>query len=416
MSPSRYSTALAALLPALCWQPHPALASEVADMTRAALESGRFDKARDELDKRLAAKPDNELVLADAMLGFTQAIQHYGIAQFTFGLRPPKSASIPLLRLPVPPNPSPKEVTYEAQREALQHFLDDLAKVDATLAKLGPADTKIVVDLNKIAFDFTGGGKAEDVLTMIDLMTGVNPRGPEAKKGEKFEVAFDRADALWLRGYVNLLSATIEFFLAYDWHESFEDAAPIFYPKVAKRTIPAGLSIGTIKNGGWFEDSPAFADMLALLHTAHWPVAEPARMKAVLAHLKSAVALSRESWKAIEAETDDDREWIPSPKQKNGVLPGMPVTAEFVATWRAALDDFDAVLDGKKLVPHWRLTKGINLKKVFEEPRLFDAVLWATGHAAAPYAEDGETISQENWSRWNRGMGGNFLPYAFYFN
>jgi hypothetical protein len=43
-------------------------------------------------------------------------------------------------------------------------------------------------------------------------------------------------------------------------------------------------------------------------------------------------------------------------------------------------------------------------------------VLWATGHAAAPYAQDGPMISQDNWNRWQRGFGGNFLPYAFYIN
>ena len=407
--------AAVALLPALAHS--PARAGEAADVTRAALESALFDKAIATLDGKVKAKPgDNEARFGEALLLFAKAVQNYGIAQFVYGLQPPKSASIPLLRLPVPVNPLPKEVTYAAQRGALQAFLEDLAKAEAALAAMTGADVKIPLDLNRVAFDFTGGGKAEQVTSMIEVMTGINPRGPDPKKGEKFEVAFDRADAIWLRGYLHLLSATIEFFLAYDWHETFEAAGPLFYPKVAGRAIPAGLSIGALKDGGMFADSPNFADMLALLHTAHWPLAEPARMKSALAHLKSAVALSRDNWVAIEAETDDDREWMPSPKQKNGVLPGMPITAEFVATWRGALDDFEAALDGRKLVPHWRLTKGLNLKKIFEEPRLFDAVLWATGHAAAPYTQDGEMISQENWNRWNRGFGGNFLPYAFYFN
>ena len=411
-------TALAALalLPTLALT-LPARAGDSADATRAALESALFDKTIATLDARLKAKPDdNEARFGEGLLLFAKAIQNYGIAQFTYGLQPPKGANFPLLRLPVPVNPLPREISYEAQRGMLQALLDDLAKVDVMLAQMGPADTKIVLDLNKVAFDFTGGGRAEQVTSMIEVMTGVNPRGTNGKGGEKFEVAFDRADALWLRGYVHILSSTIEFFLAYDWHETFEAAGGLFYPKMAVQTIPKGLSLTSLGSRSFFGDEPAFADMLALLHTMHWPVAEPARMKAVLAHLKTSIALSRETWKAVEAESDDDREWLPSPKQKSGVLTGMPITAEFVATWKIALDDFEAALDGKKLVPHWRLTKGINMKKVFEEPRLFDAVLWATGHAAAPYTQDGPMISQENWNRWQRGFGGNFLPYAFYIN
>ena len=412
---TRAVAAALALLPALALA--PVHAGESAEATRAALETAVFDKAIAALDSKLKATPDDtEARFGEGLLLFAKAIQNYGIAQFTYGLQPPKGANIPLLRLPVPVNPLPREITYAAQRATLQSLLDDLAKVDAMLAGMGPGDTKIVLDLNKVAFDFTGGGKAEQVTSMIEVMTGINPRGDNPKGGDKFEVAFDRADALWLRGYVHILSATIDFFLAYDWHETFEAAGGLFYPKVAGATIPKGLSLSSLGSRSFFGDEPAFADLLALVHTAHWPVAEPARMKTVLGHLKSAIALSRENWKAIEAETDDDREWLPSPKQKNGVLPGMPITAEFVATWKIALDDFEAALDGKKLVPHWRLTKGVNLKKVFEEPRLFDMVLWATGHAAAPYTQDGPMISQENWNRWQRGFGGNFLPYAFYIN
>jgi hypothetical protein len=139
-------------------------------------------------------------------------------------------------------------------------------------------------------------------------------------------------------------------------------------------------------------------------------------MSRVRSHLKQVVALSRESWKAILSETDDDREWIPAPTQKNGVLPGMAVTRQRVDTWLAALDDFEAVLDGRMLLPHWGLEKGFNLKRVFEEPGRFDLVLWATGHAAAPYLEDGPVISQESWRLWQQVFRGDFLSFAAYFN
>ena len=43
-------------------------------------------------------------------------------------------------------------------------------------------------------------------------------------------------------------------------------------------------------------------------------------MKSALAHLEAMIALSRESWKFILAEPDDDHEWVPNPKQ-HSVLP-----------------------------------------------------------------------------------------------
>ena len=62
------------------------------------------------------------------------------------------------------------------------------------------------------------------------------------------------------------------------------------------------------------------------------------------------VRLSRLSWKEILAETDDDREWVPAPKQTSRAIAALPVTQEIVDGWLAVLDDIDAVLDGRKLI------------------------------------------------------------------
>lgn len=163
-------------------------------------------------------------------------------------------------------------------------------------------------------------------------------------------------------------------------------------------------------------DSTTIADVLAWVHSVRWPLAEPDRLKAAHGHLKQVVSLSRESWKAILAETDDDREWIPGPHQKNGVLNIGPVTDEIVSGWLATLDEFDAVLDGRKLLPHWRFALGINLKKILYEPKPFDLLLMATGQGAVPFLEKGDTITWETWERWQRTFNRNFPMYAAWFN
>jgi hypothetical protein len=95
-------------------------------------------------------------------------------------------------------------------------------------------------------------------------------------------------------------------------------------------------------------------------------------------------------WKFILAETDDDNEWIPNPRQ-TGVI-GVKVTQEMIDAWLETLDEAEQILKGKKLIPFWRGKageRGVNLRRVFTEPRTFDPIEWFQGTAAAPYLEKG---------------------------
>ena len=160
------------------------------------------------------------------------------------------------------------------------------------------------------------------------------------------------------------------------------------------------------------------AEYVALLHEIHLPVAEPARLKGVLAHLEATVALSRSSWRSILAETDNDHEWVPNPQQDT-VVPAGRVTDEMVRTWTEFLDEFEAILQGRKLLPFWRggdSKVGINLRRVFADPRPFDLVFWVQGTAAAPYLETGDVSSKETWGRINRVFQGEFVGFAIWFN
>jgi hypothetical protein len=158
------------------------------------------------------------------------------------------------------------------------------------------------------------------------------------------------------------------------------------------------------------------ADQIAFLHLVHWPAGDRVRMLRVRDHLKAAVQLSRDTWRAILAETDDDREWLPSPKQVNRAVPGLPITDDMVKGWHVILDDIDAVLDGRKLLGHWRFNQGIDLRMVFEQPQPFDLVLWGTGHGVVPFLKSGPTVSNATWQQWSRSFGNNFLGYAFFIN
>jgi hypothetical protein len=391
-----------------------AWAGEAADYTRQALEAGTLDGADQELARRLQVNSaDDEARFGHAMVRFVKAIETFGRHHYRYGLAP--KLPVPFLRIPVPPNPNPETLTYEAQRSAFRRLLDDLTEVERTLDSVGSKDVKIAIDLAKVRLNFAGEAPGTHPTTLVQLIASLlpgNPVSPEGSEEPPFEVAFDRADAFWLQGYCHLLSAGIEFILAHDWRDSFDRAAGLFYPSLR---LPDAASSGELDRNLGGEAGP-IADAIALAHEIRWRPIHPERLQNVRTHLKQVVALSRRSWQFILAETDDDREWIPAPAQINAAMPAMKIGQEQVNTWLWALTDFDAVLDGRKLIPHWRFDKGVNLRMMLEEPRVFDAVLWATGHAAIPYLQDGPVLSSQTWQAWEQIFGGNFLVFAVYLN
>jgi hypothetical protein len=89
-----------------------------------------------------------------------------------------------------------------------------------------------------------------------------------------------------------------------------------------------------------------------------------------------------------------------------------------LVAWQEFLDEADAILAGKRLVPHWRLAEGhgINLCRVFLEPKKMDLVRWVQGAAIVPYVEKGECTSPETWRRIQRAFRGQFIGFAIWFN
>ena len=117
-------------------------------------------------------------------------------------------------------------------------------------------------------------------------------------------------------------------------------------------------------NQGWF-DIEEISDVIAAIHMLRFPLVEPKRMAVALGHFEQTLSLSRQMWERTLAETDDDREWVPNPKQKGAI--NIPVTQEMIDNWLRAVDEMESILQGKKLLPFWRgkLTRGVNLRRVF---------------------------------------------------
>lgn len=387
----------------------PAVSDEAARaLTTETLASGGLADGAAELSAMISADGDNhDARLGLGMVQFLQSVEHLSQGLYRYGLQPPQSFLLPIVRLPVPVNRNSEPVDYDKFRALLLAFVADLATAEATLAGVSSPEVKIPVDIAAVRYDADGDGTVESLdqvfATILDLDLAEIDRGPAV-------VAFDTADAYWFRGYANVLMALGEFLLAHDWRESFDVSFHVFFPR-AQSAFQQALAAPSPDS--FIGSETAIADLISFLHI-RWPVAEPARMAAVREHLKAMVAMSREHWAATVAEIDNDREWIPSADQISYL--GTPVTAVQIAAWHDVLGEVEALLDGSKLMPHWRFDKGVNLRRVFEEPRPFDLILWITGPSAFPYLEDGEVLTSERWEEITDAFEGSFGSYAIWFN
>jgi hypothetical protein len=377
------------------------------------VNSGRLAEGELALRAHLKHNPrDDEARFGLGTLQFVRSVERLAQSLHHYGLRH-RIQVVPFLRMPVGPNASPEPINYEEFRLIFQTFSVDLMRVESTLAEIRDPKVKLRLHFAQIRMDVNGDGTAQPEESLWKMYARLNRRaGVTEETAQKLVIAFDKGDVHWLRGYCHLLAAFCDTILAYDMKELFESTGHVFFPEI--ESPHAHLRWQTDERRDWtFE----IADAVAAIHLCRFEVREPHRLKSAHTHLIAVVDQSRLSWKAIQAEADDEFEWVPNARQ-TGVIPGVRVTQEMIDGWHEFLDEFAAILNGEKLLPHWRVMdgRGINLKRVFAEPRTFDLVLWAQGSAATPYLEKGELTQPETWMRLNRVFRGEFIGFAIWFN
>ncbi len=111
---------------------------------------------------------------------------------------------------------------------------------------------------------------------------------------------------------------------------------------------------------------------------------------------------NRTFWRRADAETDNDREWIPNARQTAAL--GYTLPPDTSAVWQAVLADAEAVLRGERLVPYLWLGEdaGVNVARMFTDPRPIDIPMWIQGLDALPYVEKGPLISSQNFMIFTR--------------
>lgn len=394
---------------ALSVSTHCVSAKELSDyLARAEFQQGAVHFT----EMKARGEASNQDIFSLGVLRFLDSLETLTQDFYRLGLdsRFGQQVGVPFLRLPVPVNPAPEQATPQAIREAFERFHSNLESVNLVLQDLDEADFHVPIDIASIRFDIDDDGDFQDYESFHRIYTTYNRRAVELfRDGASVVVDFDRADAYWLKGYSHLLLALTDVILAHDWSDVYERAAHVAFGSVDSEAGSVFKAQKEVRFALW-------ADLIAGVHAMHLQVTDPERLKSAHRELLQTVQCSRLTWGYIEKETDDQNEWIPG-TQQTGVT-GAQINREMIDGWTAFLDEFEAVLEGDKLVPHWRILdgRGINLKRVFHEPRPFDLIYWLQGSAVFPYLEAGELSTQETWRRITSTFRGNFIGFAIWVN
>ena len=414
---------------ALTLAPLPTQAATSGDLLKTHLYAGSF-KAGHEALKGQCTDDNREACLASGTLGLAIAVEQLAQELYRYGAVMPNMLPLSYFGMNVggsahPANPKPEPITYEIFRSVLETFVTQLDTARAELEQGGAAgDYVVMLDPMQIKIDLDGDGKIgpeESVSALWPALSGmgdmlVTPPGktkPNAPAAPDTSIGLDRADALWLAGYAQFSAAQTELILSHDFSAFFDAYMHRVFPK---SNLP--LSRFSADDDAEFsgESDGDIADLIAGVHTLNFPVLDAQRLANVRTRLMAVTALSRQTWEAILAETDDNRELVPSPTQTS-VLPGMHVTTETVAAWRGALDTVDAVLDGKLLLPHWRFPgQGFDLKAYFETAKRTDVVMLLTGLDALPFLKKGPVLDTDSFADLTAVLGDDWPLYALWFN
>jgi len=250
------------------------------------LLDGKLAEGAKALDGRLKESPkDDQARFGLGMLQFLQTFEHVGGGLYKYGLRTEKSFLHPPAQVKefLPQNPHPEKLTYPAARQLVQTFVDDLAKVEATLAEVKDPAVKLPLHVGLIKIDPFGQGKPISAAFLFERIEGLPVTSQQA---QEFVIGFDRGDVSWLRGYCHFLAALGELCLAVDGQRAFDCSAHLLFEKVE---TPHTFLLETRRafDENPFENVATISDVISLFHQmTRLSIKEPARTKAALAHLE----------------------------------------------------------------------------------------------------------------------------------
>jgi hypothetical protein len=199
-------------------------------------------------------------------------------------------------------------------RAAWQHFLEKLEAIDRDLAVVA-ADPGFSLELCIACWehDFNHNGRIDDGdRKLFELeFDGRGGTIPEGDPRRRPTFRFDTGDADWARAMIAFQRAAGELVLAYKWSD-------------LDKLIHA--------------DGPPFLTI---------KLTDKARVTRARELVISGLGFADKCRDAYLAETDDDREWVPNPRQRSHPIP-LEVDAELYQTWAAVTGDVRRMLKSEE--------------------------------------------------------------------
>ncbi len=370
------------------------------------------DESLSAAQTRLSALPERDANQQFALgaVGFLRGIENSLQLRWQHNMAI-KDFDLPVLRLPVPPNPEAQPFSPELITLLFQNLRADMATSQAALAAV-QGEVSLKIDLTTLWFDINMNNVRDDGEGVMEfaINTMMAPRqAREMPVNLSLSVRFDTADVAWLTAYTHLLSGLSELVIAFDPTEAIATVLSSNQAMMDLRGNTPPENMFDARFGGW-------VDQFAMVYGAlnQQPIAENTR--AAHRHFLAMIEQNKVFWAGVEAETDNNLEWIPNASQTAALGFALPEGA--AETWQAILGDAEKLLKGELLVSYWRLAPagGVNLQKLFENPPVVDIVDWVQGAGLLPYLERGPTVSPRNFRQFERLLLGDTLLFALLFN
>jgi hypothetical protein len=208
----------------------------------------------------------------------------------------------------------PDQSRVAGLKKALNAFLADLDRVQASL-EAAAKDPGFSLELCVACMASSDGYLR--VLPPGSLDIERDRAGqplPENDPRRRPTFRFDHGDLAWGRAMISFQQAFVNIVLAYDWDW------------LERMIMDSG------------DQKPEATVTVKLL--------EPARIAKARELILAGLAFSDEARVAYTKETDDDREWVPSPKQKNYASP-LAVDDNLYKTWATIVGDVRSLVSGE---------------------------------------------------------------------
>lgn len=352
--------------------------------------------------------PDPSQRFALGAVRFLRAIEVTLQTRWQLGINAART-ELPILRLPVTPNPDPQPFAPEAIEALFAQLVADLDAARAPLTTIADGDAvSVAIPLWDLWFDINMNGTRDEGEALMNVAGSVLTGRAMTRDADPV-VVFDTADAAWLAGYTHFLSAFAELVLAFDPTDQIA--------RVAEASEKMDLlAADTPWRNAMDMQFGQQIDRLAMVYFSLRQQPDGVHTSAAREHLLQMIAHNRVFWQRVRIEDDDNREWIPNDAQAQAL--GLRVPPGTGERWLAVLDDAEALLNGDKLIPFWRMRAGagLNLRRMLEDPVPVDLAEWAHGIGLLRFAEEGEVIARDNWLDFARLVRGNEVLFVVFLN